>query len=776
MTRGSPGKSFTKRRSPIIAGVLTVAFLLLGIFRLDLTDPNFLTRIDFLWMDAKFRMRGYQKPGSEVVLVAMDEKTLQRLGSARVFQRHNFATLIDRLSEAHPKVIGFDMTFPEPDVSSTENDRKFADAISRAGNVVLGVYLQLKSNTADRTEPTAMTPELEQLVSDKRVFPAVNAGPGASGKLESMVQGKSLVLALPEYMRGAASFGFVNFHRDYEGGLRFQPQFIEYEGRFYPSLDVQLTKLYLDAPSTILDVESERSARMRIGNYVVETDPYGRYMLNFDGPGGWHHTVSMVDVMDGKIAADDLKGKIVIIGSPAVGLTDVVTSPFDPTLPAMELHANVIDNFLHRNFLHRTQVTKAADLGLIVLFGIIIGGYVPRLNARRSVIFTAFLFVLFTAFNIVAFIDFHWILSFVYPGLMLVVTGFTVISYKYFTEELEKKRTKETFKYYLDQHVVEQVMNQPELLQLGGDKREISVLFSDIRGFTSFSEKMAPTEVVHFLNQYFEKMQGLIFQYQGTLDKLIGDAVMCFWGAPLPAEDHALRAVLTALEMTHAVEDLRSVLVLPGGGKFEIGIGVNSGQMVVGNMGSQMRKSYTVMGDNVNLGARLESLNKFYGTRILISEATYQACKHMVFCRELDTIQVKGKSQAVTIYEPMGTRRQSNDRRQGDRRGPDDVAKKVKRTYIMIRHGERRRGDRRIGSDRLTVHSEQEEVAIMYEHALSLYRKGEFDAAEMAFDHVLSLSPNDGPTKLMKSRIAKYRMEYAEAGSHFDPVYKFDEK
>src|SRR5262245_21226277 len=274
MTKGISGKSDTRRTSPIIAGVITAAFLLLGIFRLDLTDPNFLTRVDFLWMDAKFRMRGYHAPGNEVVLVAMDDNTLQRLGSARVFQRHHFATLIDRLAEAHPKVIGFDMTFSEPDVSSAENDKKFADAIARAGNVVLGVYLQLKSNTADRSEPTTMTPELEQLVSDKQVFPAVSIGPGASGKLESMIQGKSLRLALPEYMKSAASFGFVNFHRDYEGGLRYQPQFIEYEGRFYPSLDVQLTKLYLDAPSTMLEVESERSARMRIGNDVIETDPY----------------------------------------------------------------------------------------------------------------------------------------------------------------------------------------------------------------------------------------------------------------------------------------------------------------------------------------------------------------------------------------------------------------------------------------------------------------------------------------------------------------------
>src|SRR6185295_18352212 len=193
-------------------------------------------------------------------------------------------------------------------------------------------------------------------------------------------------------------------------------------------------------------------------------------------------------------------------------------------------------------------------------------------------------------------------------------------------------------------------------------KRELTVLFSDIRGFTSFSEKMAPTEVVHFLNQYFEKMQGIIFEYKGLLDKLIGDAVMCFWNAPVETKDHAVRGVLTALEMIHAVDDLRNVLVLPGGAKFEIGIGLNTGQMVFGNMGSPARLSYTIMGDNVNLGSRLESLNKYYGTKILISDTTFDQVKDIILCRQLDTIQVKGKSQAVTIYEPLGMKRVELDR------------------------------------------------------------------------------------------------------------------
>jgi len=543
-----------------------------------------------------------------------------------------------------------------------------------------------------------------------------------------------------------------------------------------------LIRKYVDADSPIVDYGDAGTIDMvEIGGYRIPTDRFGRFMLDYTGKTGTYKTISMIDVMEGQIPAGDIKDKIVLIGAPSIGLKDVVPTPFDATLPGVELHANVIDNILSNRFLYRRSLPfglePLLDFAIILFFGVVLGQILPRMNARNSVLFTIAILAGFTLFNYVAFVRMAWVLSFIYPGLALVVTSGSLISYKYFTEEKEKKKTKSTFKSYLDPHVVEQVLNRPDLLKLGGDKRELSVLFSDIRGFTSFSEKMAPTEVVHFLNQYFAKMQGIIWKNQGTLDKLIGDAVMCFWGAPLEVKDHALRSVVTALEMINAVEELRGVLVLPGGAKFDIGIGVNTGQMVVGNMGSPDRLSYTIMGDNVNLGSRLESLNKYYGTKILISDSTYEEIRDMVFCRQLDTIQVKGKSHAVTIYEPMGLRKLEFERRhESDRRGATTLKKRLVKAYVMLRHGERRQGERRLGSSRLLTTPAQEEIKTMYEHALALYRRGDFDAAEIGFDHVLSLSPSDGPSRLMKDRIAKYRKEYAGPEAHFDPVYKFDEK
>lgn len=755
-----------------LALVLTISFFVLALNRLDLADDSFLTSLEYRWIDTKFRARGEQAPGDEVMIVAMDEKTLDKLGSARTLKHSYMADLVARLGAARPKAIGFDITYPEPDLSEADGDRKFAAALEAAGCVVLGVDLQLEATAGQRREVKPLDPEFQNIVIEKEIFPVERRPGGGSRQIDAMMNGKDFEMALPILTKAAASFGFVNFHADKEGRLRYQPQLIEYQGHLYPSLDLQILRRYLNAPSLVVDFEEGRISQVQVGNHVIPTDQFGRFLLNYNGKRGIHQTVSMIDVLERRVAPDVFKDKIVLIGAPAVGLSDVVATPFDAVLPGVELHATVIDNVLHQRYLRRDALSKIIDLVIILVFGFVIGHFLPKLNALRSVGYTTLMLAAFTAFNAWAFLTPHWVLSFVYPGLALVVTSGSIISYKYLTEEREKKRTKQTFQYYLDQHVIEQVMNQPDMLRLGGEKRELSVLFSDIRGFTSFSEKMAPTEVVHFLNQYFDKMTGLIFQYKGTLDKLIGDAVMCFWGHPIETKDHAVRATLTALEMIHAVNDLRGVLVLPGGAKFEIGIGVNTGQMVVGNMGSQGRFSYTVMGDNVNLGSRLESLNKYYGTRIIISDSTFEAVKDIVFCRQLDTIQVKGKSQAVTIYEPIGMRRLQHERRKTDRRGPMTLKKRIVKALVMARYGERREEERRMGSDRMMVKPEQEEIATMYEHALALYRKRDFDAAEMAFDHVLSLNPADGPSRLMKGRIAKYR----EDESHFDPVYKFDEK
>ena len=675
-----------KRRVPTILGlVFTLCFAFLAVNRLDWTTESFLTSLDMQWLDAKFRMRGERTPGTDLVLVALDDRSLEALGSARLFERHHAARLVEQLDRAGARVIGFDITYSEIDPTNPENDILFAKAIEDAGNVVLGVYFELEATTGQSGERGELTPEFQEIVVEKQVYPSLRTN-GSNGG-ESLIQGNTLVMNLPALSRAAASFGSVNVHTDSDGSPRYQPQFIEWGGRLYPSLDLQLMKRYLNAPSVGVTLQDGRMEQVQVGDFVIPTDRFGRYMVNFSGPSNTYPTVSWIDVEEGRVDPAALRDKIVLIGPTAIGLGDVLPTPFDPVLPGVEVHANVIDNVLQQSYLVRNTLTSMIDLFLIIGGGILVSLYLPRMGATRSIVYTIVGLVGFTALNIWAFVQFTWVLSYVYPGLALVLTSGSLISYKYLTEEREKKRTKQVFSHYLDQAVIDQVIDQPDKLKLGGEKHSLTVLFSDIRGFSTFSEQLSPQELVAFLNTYFDEMTEIIFKHQGTLDKLIGDAVMCFWGHPVETEEHPLRATVAALEMMQAVGRIQEAVELPGGHLFDIRIGVNTGDMVVGNMGSQHRFSYTVMGDDVNLGARLEPLNKYYGTNILISDSTYERVKDRVFCRELDCVKVKGKDHAVTIYEPLGLKPPETERRQSDRRDSPTLGKKFKGAYIAARHG-----------------------------------------------------------------------------------------
>lgn len=361
-----------------------------------------------------------------------------------------------------------------------------------------------------------------------------------------------------------------------------------------------------------------------------------------------------------------------------------------------------------------------------------------------------------------------------YSAAAIAAAAGIALVYRYGIRLRGVRRDLAALNAHLHPAILKGLRGRPGNVTFAGERAEMSALFSNIRGFTSLSEKMAPLEIVSFLNQYFQRMVALVFRCRGTLDKLIGDGLLCFWGHPSTEKDHGLRAALCALEMLQAAEDLRPVLVLPGGAKLEVSIGVHSGPMVVGNMGAPDRFNYTVVGENVNLGKRLESLNKHYGTKILISSATYESCKDIVLCREIDTIQLRNKAHTVTLYEPLGVRKPSEERRRADRRGPLTAGKRIRKALVLAWYGERREETRRRGSERLYLKPEQEEIASFYEHALTLYRRGDLDAAEMAFDHVLTLSPADGPSRLMKSRINRYRHEHLGVEVKFDPVYRFD--
>jgi adenylate cyclase len=391
-----------------------------------------------------------------------------------------------------------------------------------------------------------------------------------------------------------------------------------------------------------------------MGNLVIPTDENGHMLINYLGPEKTFPEYSMTDILQGKVPKGTFRDKIVLVGATAVGLYDMRNTPFAAVYPGLEVHATVIDNILEKAFIHKPKWTRIFDALAIVLFALIMGILIPRLSAIKGVVLMSGLFVLYIFVTQWLFTHALLWVNMVYPllGLVLLYTSLTI--YRYLTEERERKKIRGAFSHYVSSSVVNEVLKNPDKLKLGGDMKELTVLFSDIRGFTTISEGLSPEEVHRLINEYLTAMTNIVFKNVGTLDKYMGDAVMAIYGAPVDQPDHAQKACDTALEMMQELKVLNAKWVQEGKPLLDIRIGINTGMMMVGNMGSEQRFEYTVLGDAVNLGSRLEGANKSYLTHILISEFTYDKVKDEFLCMEIDRVRVKGKTRPVKIYQLLG--------------------------------------------------------------------------------------------------------------------------
>jgi adenylate cyclase len=396
-------------------------------------------------------------------------------------------------------------------------------------------------------------------------------------------------------------------------------------------------------------------------------------------------------------------------------------TPFSTVYPGVEIHATVIDNILHQNFLIHSGWTKFLDICTIIVVGLIMGLAVPRMKAVAGIALSLALISAFVLANTAIFVRYNVWMNLIYPALTMMTIYLGITVYRYVTEEREKKKVRGAFQYYLTASVINEILKDPSKLKLGGDKKNLSVMFSDIRGFTSISEKLSPEELVRLLNEYLTAMTDVVFKYDGLLDKYIGDAIMAVFGAPLDQPDHALRACRTGIEMMSELRRLREKWAAEGRPDVNIGVGINTGDMVVGNMGSEMRFDYTVMGDSVNLASRLEGTNKEYGTNIIISEFTYEIVKDDLLCRELDAVRVKGKKLPVRIFELLGDKKDA---------------------------------------------AQWQEFVGRFETGLAKYRTGLWDEAIAAFRGVLDVKPADFPAKLYIDR--------CEALKEHPPVGEWD--
>src|SRR2546429_355198 len=670
--------------------------------------------------------------------------------------------MLDLLREDGARVVAFDVTFSKPDESAApiralwaemeahrksgetidpvlsaevqklatqyDADRQFANAIQRFGAVVLGnFFLHTEADLRGLDDKTLDT-YANQIAFYS--FPSVRPLRAETGKedrirLMEKIQADNLLprgteanleILTSALSEEASSTGFFNVYPDVDGVVRQANLIVPY-GRskdfgdwdIYASLDVQTVRSYFRLPNeqVVLEYGPVGAYRILFGQSAqVRTDDLGRVVVNFHGPGYSYPHYSLADVVEKKLSADTFGGKIVLVGATATGIGDLRATPYGGLdYPGVEIHANVIDCILHQSFLYRGAKQTLADVLLICSFGIPLGIWMA-LVTPRWMWFGAFLVAPLVAVDYFAFLH-GWWLNFGVPTLTLSYNVLLVSLYRALFEEKEKRRVRSAFGQYLSPEVIRRLLVNPRLVE--PKKTDITVMFTDIRGFTTISEKLDAQELALFLNQYLSDMTSLVFDHHGTLDKYIGDAVMAFWGAPFEEPGHAAKACNTALKMMDRVRELQKKWEAEGKPHLDIGIGLNTGMASVGNMGSALRYGYTALGDAVNLSSRLEGLNKDYGTHIIVNESTYEAAKNDRFVfRELDLIRVKGKLRPVTICELIGRVRES------------------------------------------TVYGSPEEVRSrvqLFRQARALYCQRQWPAAQEAFQRILDKWHDDGPSR-----------------------------
>jgi adenylate cyclase len=647
----------------IVAGIYSQTILMDGMEfgaynqRFILRDPS--EKEKKLSDAAKF-IKMNPRARKDIIILGIDENTIRDFaekGKQWPFKWDDHAKFTNYISSGKPKGILFDIMFIDPRKKEEKNTEKiFAEAIKKAGNVYLDFPFEVSTQDKQYAD---MTERLYQMGKVK--FP-INSDDNMPQWVEEALP------PLPILGRETKGIGFANVRSDSDKTNRKMPLVIKYKNNYYPNIDLIIlmdfygisvndVEIKMGDYIKLKNIPKEKMAKP-IGESLLQTitipvDKEGFMDINFiGGPGSFLHYSYNLFYRDGTMANNDsLKDKLLLIAAYSVtGIaTDVHKSPYGETF-GIEHHANALNTIMSQDFI--IKLNEWQNILILLILGIILGFLLPRVSIVISVIITIGVILIYSVISYLVFDNYNIITIFAAPILQTFVTFSLIIAYRVVTEQKEKKYIRSTFSKFVSKSVVDDLLKHPDKLKLGGEKKVLTVLFSDIRGFTTISETYGnPQLLVAHLNEYLQSMTDIVFKFNGTLDKYVGDEIMAFWGAPIELENHALDACKAALQMGIDLEILNQNWIAQGRPILKIGIGLNSGEMVVGNMGSSSRMDYTLMGDNVNLGARLEGTNKVYGTLIIISEYTYELVKDNVIVRELDLIKVKGKSKPVKIFE-----------------------------------------------------------------------------------------------------------------------------
>ncbi|MEM7468390.1 MAG: adenylate/guanylate cyclase domain-containing protein [Pseudomonadota bacterium] len=689
---------------------------------------------------------------NRIVIVDIDEQSLTAEGRWP-WSRNKVARLVENLFEKYDvAVVAFDIVFAEPDESSGLGvlerlaDENFADDENFRAQVqllrpeldydgllaetiqkypvILGYYF----NFATQNEEVSKIGALPSPAFVKGTF---------KGKRIDFYSADGFGGNLPQLQSSALGGGHFNQVPDSDGVIRRVPMLVSYEGANFASLSLEVARklMGVDAVTPVFEKPLFGGKGymglewLGVGSKRIPVDKQISALVPFRGKRGSFPYVSAAEVLAGNADVSVLKGATILVGTTAPGLEDLRATPVGKTFPGVEVHANLLAGIIDGTIKQLPEYTLGAEVLLLIIFGLVMAFLVPILSPFGATIATAVLLISYTAFNFIIWSAGDFVLP-VASGIMMLISMFVLnMSYGYFVETRGKRELTGLFGQYVPPELVDEMSYAPTEYSLAAESKELSVLFSDVRDFTTISEGLKPADLAELMNLLLTPMTGVIHEKRGTIDKYMGDAIMAFWGAPINEDAHAKLALEAGIEMIRKLDDINKTFAARGWPLIRIGVGINTGIMNVGNMGSEFRMAYTVLGDAVNLGSRLEGLTKGYGVELLVSESTKEAVPEYMF-REVDKVRVKGKDLPVAIYQPICLK--------------SDLDKGWK--------------------DELKL----------YREALRLYRTQEWDMAEMNFLNLQKMSRDPGLYKVYAERVATYRKN--PPGSNWDGVFTHTSK
>ena len=652
-------------------GVAMVAAL----FVLNSHYPSLLALAELKTFDLRMYARGTKKTQGVVAIVAIDDKSISELGRWP-WPRTVLAQLADALKSYKAAVVGFDLVFSERDdvdlardkllaelkqaglptdklqaAAGISNDQTFAQAIKNQGNALVGYPLQIidpfshgtriNSGFVDKLEPPAPL-----------TYNLVRSPPGPISP--AIPEAIAYLPNLPMINSAARGTGYFDTPTDPDAVFRSEMMVIRFGKRYCEPLILAVTSAFAGNALTSLTLADFGVAGAKIGPVELPVDEQGHLLVNFRGPAHTFPYYPVSDVIHHRIPENALAGKIVLVGASALGVGDRWSTPMGADFPGVEIHANAIDNILTGDFLQRSDITRGMERWCAALIGIAVSAAVAFLSASGSAVIAAALILGYFAFAQYLLVAQGLLLGVLFPIALAFIVYAGLAGYRYLTEGREKRFLRHAFEHYLHPGVIEGLVQNADALKLGGERRHMSILFADIVGFTSRSERTPPEELVALLNTYMTAMIEIILRSGGVVDKLMGDGIMAFWGAPNDMPNPARSSIECALDMLGELDKLRKTD--PRFVDLDIGIGIATGDATVGNFGGKQRFDYSAIGDTVNLASRIEGLTRYFKVHLLVNHQTLEEAAEGFINRNLGMVKVKGKTQAVQIDEIGGRR------------------------------------------------------------------------------------------------------------------------